>query len=205
MIKQRACHTLLMAVMLAAAFPCIGWADKPTGERDSAGKVTSVSAEFTQEKHMRILAHPLVSKGVLYYQTPESLRWEYQSPVRSILLMHNGKTGRYVQGKEGLIEDSGADLQFLQIVLQEMTQWLRGRFDENSTFTAKFEQGRKIVLTPREKSVSMLIRRIELVLSDRAGLMESVTIYESQDSFTRLTFQNGALNQKIAESLFMEK
>jgi outer membrane lipoprotein-sorting protein len=154
---------------------------------------------------MRILAHPLVSKGVLYYQTPESLRWEYQSPVRSILLMHNGKTGRYVQGKEGLIEDSGADLQFLQIVLQEMTQWLRGRFDENSSFTAVFEQGRKIVLTPKQKSISMLIRRIELVLSDRAGLMESVTIYESQDSFTRLTFQNGALNQKIAESLFMEK
>ena len=194
-----------MAVILAAAFPCIGMAGKSTGVKGSAGKVTSVSAEFTQEKHMRILAHPLVSKGVLYYQTPKSLRWEYESPVRSILLMHNGKTRRYIQGKEGLIEDTGANFQFLQIVLQEMTQWLGGRFDENSTFTALFEQGRKIVLTPREKSVSILIRRIELALSDRAGVMESVTIYESQDSFTRLTFKNVTVNQKIAESLFTER
>ena len=204
-MKPRTYHTLLMATILVSAFLCIGWADKRAGVKAAAGKVTSVSAEFTQEKHMRILSHPLVSKGVLYYQTPESLRWEYQSPVRSILLMHNGKTRRYIQGKEGLIEDIGANFQFLQIVLQEMTQWLGGRFDENSSFTALFEQGRKIVLTPREKSVSMLIRRIELVLSDRAGLMESVTIYESQDSFTRLTFKNATLNQKIAESLFTEK
>jgi outer membrane lipoprotein-sorting protein len=204
-MKQRTYHTLLMVAILVSAFPCIGWADRWTGVKDAAGKVTSVSAEFTQEKHMRILSHPFVSKGVLYYQTPESLRWEYQSPVRSILLMHNGKTRRYIQGKEGLIEDTGADPQFLQIVLQEMTQWLGGRFDENSSFTALFEQGRKIVLTPRQKSISMLIRRIELVLSDRPGLMESVTIYESQDSFTRLTFQNATVNQKIAEAVFREK
>ncbi len=154
---------------------------------------------------MRILSRPLVSKGVLFYQSPESLRWEYQSPVRSILLMHNGKTRRYIQAQEGIIEDAGADLQSLQIVLQEMTQWLAGRFDENSTFTARFENGRKIVLTPTQESISRLIRRIELVLSDRPGVMESVTIYESQDSFTRLTFQNATVNQKIAESVFKEK
>ncbi len=204
-MKPRTCHTLLMAVILVTAFLCIGWADKWTSAKDACTKVTSVSAGFTQEKHMRILSRPLVSKGVLFYQSPESLRWEYQSPVRSILLMHNGKTRRYIQGKEGLIEDTGADLQSLQIVIQEMTQWLGGRFDENSSFAARFEQGRKIVLTPRQKSISMLISRIELVLSDRPGVMESVTIYESRDSFTRFTFQDATVNQEIAESVFREK
>ncbi len=204
-MKQTTCYRLLMTVILVSAFLCIGWADKWTGMKNAGANIASVSAEFTQEKHMRILSRPLVSKGVLYYQSPESLRWEYQSPVRSILLMHNGKTRRYIQAQEGIIEDAGADLQSLQIVLQEMTQWLAGRFDENSTFTARFENGRKIVLTPTQESISRLIRRIELVLSDRPGVMESVTIYESQDSFTRLTFQNATVNQKIAESVFKEK
>jgi outer membrane lipoprotein-sorting protein len=205
-MKQRTHCTLLMAVIMVTAFLCIGWTDEWTSMKAAAGKVTSVTAEFTQEKHMRILSHPLVSKGVFYYQTPESLRWEYQSPVRSIVLMHNGNTRRYIQQKEGLIEDSGADLQSLQIVLQEIVQWLGGRFDENSSFAAVFEQqGQKIVLTPRQKSISMLIHRIELVPSAQAGLMESVTIYESKDSFTRLTFQKATLNQKIAEPLFREK
>jgi len=61
------------------------------------------------------------------------------------------------------------------------------------------------VLTPKEKSFSKLIRRIELVLSDRAGLMESVTIYESEDSFTKLIFKNEVLNRKVSDSLFRNK
>jgi outer membrane lipoprotein-sorting protein len=204
-MRQSMPRAFFTGATVAMAFLCMGSADKWTGLREAAGKVTSVVAEFTQEKHMKILSHPLVSKGVFYYQTPGSLRWEYQSPFRSIVLMHHGATKRYSQGKEGLTEDTGADLQPLQLVLQEITHWLEGRFDENALFSAGFEEDRKIVLAPRQESVSRLISRIELVLSDTPGLMESVTIYESQDSFTRLTFHDAALNRKIAESIFTDQ
>jgi len=93
----------------------------------------------------------------------------------------------------------------MQIVLQEIARFLGGRFDDNPSFDASLEPGRKIVLTPKEKSFSKLIRRIELVLSDRAGLMESVTIYESEDSFTKLIFKNEVLNRKVSDSLFRNK
>ena len=196
---------VLPIITLLTAFMCIGWADDWEGLKAASGDLTSVSAEFIQEKHMKILLRPLVSRGAFKFQSPGSLRWEYQTPVRSILLMHNGKTKRYFQGDEGMIEDSGAHLQSMQIVLQEITRFLSGRFDDNPLFDASIEPERKIVLTPKEASFSKMIQRIELFLSDRPGLIKSVIIYESKNSFTKLMFRNAILNRKITDSLFLDK
>jgi len=151
---------------------------------------------------MQILARPLVSSGVFYFQSPASLRWEYRAPVRNILLMHDNRTERYVETGHGLTKETGAGLQAMQIVLEQISQWLGGRFDENPMFTAKLEPGPKIVLTPKEKSFSRMIHHIDLVLSERPGIIDSVFIYESEDSFTKLVFKNAVLNQPIDAALF---
>ncbi len=187
---------------MLTAFLCIGWADTWDGLKAAAGKVTSVSAEFVQEKNLKILSRPLVSEGVLFFQSPDSLRWEYKHPVRSILLSHNGKTKRFVQKDGSLVEDASANLQSMLVVVQNITQWLSGRFDENPAFTARLEPGRKIVMTPRDESFARLIQRIEILLSDRPAVIKSVMIFESEDSFTKLDFKDVVLNQKLDDALF---
>ncbi|MCD6296538.1 MAG: outer membrane lipoprotein carrier protein LolA [Deltaproteobacteria bacterium] len=204
MINVNRHNTLLILAIVIAGFLFIGWADTWDGLKTSAGKVTSISAEFTQEKHLRILTKPLVSRGIFYYQAPRSLRWEYKSPVRSILLMHQGKIRRYIEGSSGLTEDSGAGLQAMQSVLQEITRWLKGDFGSNPMFSASLKGEGKIVLTPREKAFASIIKRIELILSDRPGVIESVTIYEGKNSFTRIEFQNVRVNDPLKDSLFKE-
>jgi outer membrane lipoprotein-sorting protein len=194
----------LCLLILASSFPVIGWADSWEDIRMSAGKITSVRGEFTQTRHMKILARPLVSKGTFLFQAPDSLRWEYRSPIRSILLADNGKTKRFVQRNDDLVEDSSASLQSMQMVVGEIGQWLKGRFDENPAFTASLEPGRKIGLVPKEPSVAALIQRIEIVLSERDGVIESVTIFESRDSFTRIEFDQVTLNQPLKDTLFRE-
>jgi len=203
MKKSNLFFTITRATLLfIMACLCIGWADTWDGLKTAAGKVTSISAEFTQEKHMKILIRPLVSEGVLYFQPPNSLRWEYLHPVRSILLMHNGKTKRFVQRNVGLVEDASVNFQSIHMVVQNITQWLSGRFNINPAFNATLEPGHKIVLVPKEKSFAMLIKRIEIILSDLPAIIKSVTIYESQDSFTKLVFKNVALNRTLEDSLF---
>ena len=151
---------------------------------------------------MKILARPLVSSGVFYFQSPASLRWEYRAPVRNILLMHDNRTERYVETAGGLTRETGAGLQAMQIVLEQISQWLGGRFDENPMFTANLEPGPKIVLIPKEKSFSRMIHHIDLVLSERPGIIDSVVIYENEDSFTKLVFKNAVLNHPIDAALF---
>ena len=182
----------------------MGWADSLERLREQAGQVETIKADFIQEKHLRILTKPLVSKGVFCYRAPRSLRWEYKSPVRSILLMHRGKIRRYIEGANGLTEDPGAGLQAMEPVLQEITRWLKGDFGNNPMFSASLKGEGKIVLTPKEKAFASIIKRIELILSDRPGVIKSVTIYEGEDSFTRIEFRNVRVNGPLKDSLFQE-
>ena len=181
---------------------CIGWADTWDGIREAADQVESISAEFVQEKHLPILSRPLVSRGVFYFRKPDSLRWEYRQPVRNILLMHKGTLRRYRQSGEGLKEEAGVSLQAMQFVMAEITDWFKGRFDTSRMFTARLEADRKIVLLPREAAFEKVIQKIELQLSSQSGVIDSVIIYESRNSFTRLNFEKARLNEEIPEGFF---
>jgi len=202
MKKIRDFHFVLAIVLMVASLMCVGWADSWEELKSAAGTVTSVRAGFTQEKHMKILSKPLVSEGVLLFQGPDSLRWEYKHPIQSILLLHEGKIRRFVQKNGSFVEDASANLQSMQVVVQEITHWLNGRFDDNPTFAARLEPGRKIVMTPRDESFARLIQRIEILLSDRPAVIKSVKIFEGEDSYTKLDFKDVILNQELDEAFF---
>ena len=191
-------------ILLIASYLCVGWADTLVGIQDKAGEIKSVTANFIQEKHLKILSKPLISKGIFYYQSPQSLRWEYTYPFQSILLIHNGNIKRYIKGNDGFIQDSGVELQAMQVVLQEITLWMRGRFNDNPNFNAVLEPGPKIVLTPKEKSFAAIIQRIELMLSNQPGIIETVQIYENDTSYTKFIFNNVRLNKPLKDSLFQD-
>jgi len=182
----------------------IGWADTWENIRQKSGSIETIRADFIQEKHLKILSKPLISKGVLYFKAPGSLRWEYESPVRSVLLMHNGQINRFVKSGEGFSRDSGMKLQAMQVVMDEITLWLSGRFQDNPNFKATLEPGPKIVLTPRENAFTAIIARIDLILSEQPGVINSVTIFENEDSLTKLIFKDAILNEPLNDSLFEE-
>jgi len=197
-------RSLSIIILLIASYLCLGWADTLVGIQDKAGEIKSVTANFIQEKHLKILSKPLISKGTFYYQAPQSLRWEYTSPFQSILLIHNGNIKRYIKGRYGFKQDTAIELQAMQVVLQEITLWLRGRFNDNPNFNAVLESGPKIVLTPKEKSFAAIIQRIELMLSKQPGIIETVRIYENDTSYTKFMFNNVRLNKPLQDSLFQE-
>ncbi len=180
----------------------LSWGDSWDQIRKTAKDITSVEAEFVQKKHMAILAKPLVSRGKLYFQIPRSLRWEYVTPVNSILLMHEGTVTRYIKKDGAVTKDSSARLQSMQIVLQEITMWMKGNFDANPGFRPELRPGRIIVLTPKEKSMAEIIQRIELKLSSRPGVIESVRIYENEKSYTVIDFINVKMNANLPDTLF---
>ena len=165
-------------------------------------KIVTVQARFTQEKHLKILNRPLISQGVLTFQSPDSLRWEYTAPVRSVLLMDNGKVKRFISNPSGFKEDANPALPMMQQVLQEMTVWLEGRFDENKDFRATLKPGPIIALIPKSDAVARMIKRIELALADQPGVIRSVTIFEGQGAYTKFSFADVKLNQPIEKDVF---
>lgn len=162
----------------------------------------SVQASFFQEKHLQILAQPLTSRGVFAFQAPRSLRWEYLYPVRTLLLVHNDSIRKLVEQNGTMVDDPGLAMDSIQLVLEEITNWLAGRFTDSPAFDAAFPDERTIVLTPKEAGLAAVISRIELRLQNEEGLLESVLIMEGPDAYTRLTFSDAVLNRSLAPSLF---
>jgi outer membrane lipoprotein-sorting protein len=192
------------AFFLITTCLCLGWADTWEGIVEKAGTISSVKADFIQEKHLKILSKPLISTGIFYYQSPGSLRWEYQTPIRSVLLMHKGKVERFMKGDQGVVRDSGVKLQAMQVVLQEISLFLSGKFQDHPDFNAALEPDFKISLIPKDPGLTKIIQRIELSLSDQPGVIRRVKIFESEESYTQLIFQNTRMNEKIEDPVFQE-
>jgi len=200
--KQRFTFLFFAFIMFSGLLP-VAWANDDMEKlKKEAEGIISVRAEFIQRKHMKILARPLVSRGIVLFKRPKSVRWEYLEPVKSILLMDKGRVRRFIESDEGMVEDTGAGVQIMQFVLQEITFWLSGNFDQSPNFSSTLLAGRTIVLQPKEESFSNVIERIELKLSDIPGVMDRVTIFENKDTYTEYTFSNTKLNIAIDDSLF---
>ena len=62
-----------------------------------ASQMKSMQCDFTQTKNLKMLNDKLVSKGKMYYQQSNKLRWEYVTPYAYIFLQiyarahHGGK------------------------------------------------------------------------------------------------------------------
>jgi outer membrane lipoprotein-sorting protein len=197
-MKFLTCFIALVAGLLVLISPGLSAESKSV-------QIHSIQADFTQEKHLKILARPLISTGTFTFAAPQSLRWEYTTPVPSILLMHGGKIRKYLQRDGELVEDKGMRLDSMQIVLAEISNWLDGRFTENDVFNVSFPDKHTVLLLPKEASFARLINRIELQLADQMGLLDKVTIFEGPDSYTTMSFSNRILNQEIPASVFNTK
>jgi outer membrane lipoprotein-sorting protein len=202
MTKQQIKQMLIFAALSAGSFFFLGWAGNLEEIKQNAKDIRSIQADFVQEKHMKILTKPLMSEGKLYFKYPQSLRWEYTRPIKSLLVMHNEDIKRYVMSSEGMIEDGSAALQSMQVFLQEIISWIQGDFKKNPDFTAELQPGGIIFLMPKNPEMKHFIDKIALKLTDRPGVIESATIYETPTTFTLIRFKNTKINEAIDDSVF---
>jgi outer membrane lipoprotein carrier protein len=182
------------------------WADGWEGMREAARGIVSIEARFVQTKTLPMLARPFVSEGRFFYQAPDRLRWEYDRPARSVLIVNGRVAKRFFKDREAWREDAGAALPVMQTVMEEILHWQQGRFDANPHFQAALVPGPepKVTLTPRDPAWRKIIQRIELVLSRQPGVMKTVRVIEDDRSFTLLEFNRVAVNRPLPDALFVE-
>ena len=184
----------------------LAWSDSWEGIREATRRITSLEARFVQRKTLPILAKPFVSQGRFFYQPPSQLRWEYDSPVRSVLIMNGDAVKRYLKDQDQWHEDAGAAMTAMRLVMEDIMNWQQGRFDANPQFQASLLKGPepKILLVPKEASWRKMIQRIELTLSsEQAGVMKSVRVVEDERTDTLLEFSQVRLNRPLPPSIFV--
>ena len=196
---------LFLAAMMIAGLGAVerGHAQDWASVKEAFRDIQSVKAEFLQERHLQILENPLVSEGRFFYLAPDSLRWEYLSPVRSVMLQKGDSVRLYHFSEGAWKQDMAQGVEARRMVGSEMSQWFQGRFEDSKVFSHSYAAGPpgRILLIPKE-GVDRFILGIEIVLSDRPGVIERVEIREPGGSAIRITFRNVEINANLPPELF---
>ena len=191
---------------LMLSLPLAAFADSFEQLRRESANIQTIQARFVQKKFMKILVKPLISEGRFYYVAPDSFRWEYLKPLRSVVIANQGNTRRFTATGGKMIEDKSGGAQAMKIVLGEVTGWMSGKFDQNPSFTATLKKGTntQITLMPVGKSMSGMIEKIEITVSPKAAAVKSVKIIENANAFTLIDFTDVEINKIISNSVFQD-
>lgn len=196
----------LVLLILLMLVPASVRADNFERLRRDSSRISTISADFVQKKFMKILSKPLVSEGKFYYTAPDSIRWEYSQPIKSVVISDKGNTKRYIVSGGKMVEDKTGGAQAMKIVLDEVAGWMSGKFTSNPSFTATLKEGSntQITLTPVGKSMAGMIEKIEITVTRKDASIKSVRIVESATAETRIDFQHVVINQEIQPSVFQD-
>ena len=197
---------ILVCSILILSLPISASADSFEQLRKDSANIKTIKARFVQKKFMKILTKPLISEGRFYYVAPDSFRWEYLKPLRSVVIAYKSDTRRYIASGGKMIEDKAGGMQAMKIVLGEVTGWMSGKFDQNPSFAATLKEGTntQITLTPVGKSMSGMIEKIEITVSKKAAAVKSVKIIENANAFTKIDFIDVEVNKVISSTVFQD-
>jgi outer membrane lipoprotein-sorting protein len=162
-----------------------------------------VKAEFLQKRYLQILTKPLLSEGRFFFNASGSLRWEYLSPVRSLMLQREDTIQLYHFSEGVWKPEITQAVESRRMVLFEISRWFQGRFDESKVFRNLYSPGppARVILVPRE-GIDRFIQRIEVVLSARPGVIERVEIEEPGGSRTSIEFRKVEINSSFSPEVF---
>jgi outer membrane lipoprotein-sorting protein len=196
---------LLISARLAAAAT---WYDDWASIRKAAATIKSIETNFVQTRTLKILAKPLVSRGIMAFRRPNDLRWEYQSPLQTLLVAKGGNIHRLIKHGDTWVADASGRLEAMKIVLGEINLWLDGDFSSSKTFRpelrpAKAGQAAHVELIPLDPSLGKIIARINILFGERPGTVSAIDIHEEGEGVTHIAFENSRFDQNIPEERFL--
>ena len=199
-------YLILLSLLLFVLLPCSVFADGFEQLRKDAANIITVQARFVQKKQMKILSKPLISEGRFFYAAPDSFRWEYFKPLRTIVISSKGEAKRYIMSGGKMAEDKSGGVQAMRIVLSEVVNWMSGKFDRNPSFKASLKEGTNTLITliPEGQNMAGMIEKIEISVAKKSMAIKSVKIIESESAATIIDFSDVEINKAINDSVFQD-
>ena len=164
---------------------------------DQLAKPSVIHGNFTQEKHLRALPQPLVSKGTFVLAKDQGLLWLLKSPLQQdYRITAQGIARRDANGWQLLPNKSaGAEQNRLFLaVLQGDSSGLRRDFDLQLQGEA---QQWKLTLTPRSLLLKQVFTQINI---DGGALVRTIELLETQGDSTLLRMQDNTADQPLSNA-----
>lgn len=164
---------------------------------EQLAKPDVIHGQFIQEKHLRALPQPLISKGSFVLAKNHGLLWLLKTPLQQdYRITANGIARRDTNGWQLLPNKSaGAEQNRLFLaVLQGDSSGLQRDFELALSGTAQQWQ---LTLTPRSVLLKQVFKQINI---DGGALVQSIELLETQGDSTLLRMQDSTAEQPLSEA-----
>lgn len=164
---------------------------------EQLAKPDVIHGQFIQEKHLRALPQPLISKGSFVLAKNHGLLWLLKTPLQQdYRITAKGIARRDTNGWQLLPNKSaGAEQNRLFLaVLQGDSSGLQRDFELALSGTAQQWQ---LTLTPRSVLLKQVFKQINI---DGGALVQSIELLETQGDSTLLRMQDSTAEQPLSEA-----
>lgn len=170
----------------------------------AAQAMKSMQCDFTQTKHLKMLNDNMVSKGKMYYQQTNKLRWEYTSPYTYTFILNDTKV-LLKKGDRNDVIDVNQNKMFKEIARMMMNSVVGKCLSDTKSFkTSIAETPAEYVATllPQKKDIKQMWTKLILHFDRKQNMVVKVEMHEKNGDNTIIELQNTQTNKKIDAKVF---
>ena len=167
-------------------------------------KIKTLQCVFVQEKTSSLVSEKAVAKGLMMYQSPAMLRWEYTEPTPSTLIL-NGNDAALLDKNGKKIGNDKMSKQLGNIIISMVNG---SGIAQSKQFSAEFYDNNTemlVILTPIQKRLKDIYNKIEIKIDLKTMLANEIMLGEKSGDKMVIYLKNKVLNSEIPKSKFAIK
>ncbi len=169
-----------------------------------ASKMKTMQCDFVQTKYIKMLNDKMVSKGKMYYQQSDKLRWEYSSPYAYAFVL-NGSKVLISRGKRNDVVNVNQSKFFKEIARIMMNSVVGKCLTDTKDFKTNITgtQSEYIAtLYPKQKQMQQMFQKIILHFNRQKSIVSKVELIEKKGDRTIIELLNVKTNTPIDAKVF---
>ena len=169
----------------------------------SAG-MQSLECDFVQTKFLNILDDKMVSKGKMYYQQSDKLRWEYTSPYTYTFILNQNQVLLKNDSRSDVI-DVNQNRIFKEIARMMMNSIVGNCLSDEKSFRTTVEvSGSDWVATliPLKRDMKQMWNKLILHIRPDMKVVYKVEMHEPSGDYTIIDLIDIRTDEKISPEVF---
>ena len=169
----------------------------------TAKNTQTISSDFNQLKHMKMMNDKVSSKGKFYFKKEDKIRIEYTSPFQYLLVMSSGQIMVRDENKTNKINTRNSKT--MQSVNKVMMDCMRGTVFTNKDFSVKAYDNKTqylMQMIPVNSGMKNLFTRIDVYIEKSDNSVSKLVMNENGGDYTEMIFTNKKINTALPDALF---
>lgn len=165
-------------------------------------KLTSLTTDFEQQKHLAFLSNDIQSYGKMFLRADGALKWSYTEPNKYSVIFKNNAIYINDNGKKSTVS---GDQDMFKKINHLIAGSVSGKLFNDNDFSIRYfkvDNEIKVELIPDNKTLKKYLTEVHLYFPQNEALVSKVKLIEPSGDYTLILFKNKKLNVKIDPNIF---